>query len=126
MTLKNFIYSDVNQYDPTNKGQLINGEVISQSLHIILTTRKGEVPFDPEFGIDLDDNLFDLVDDISALVIEREVIEAILSFEPRLELDLSSTKVVPFPDENKFEVIVVGFIVGLEEDSFSFTAELAA
>lgn len=67
---------------------------IRESLHILLSTRKGERVLLPTYGCNLDEYLFQAMN----LTVKTRVIEliktAILFFEPRIELDRVSIDVV--------------------------------
>lgn len=122
------IYSDLNPFNPTQKPDLRDVEAIYASLFNILNTRKGERLFLPEFGVDLQDQLFELMDDITAVGVLREVIEGIEKFEPRVIIDSSRTTVTPKPDEGVFELVLAFELQGIESDgqTFEFRGALAA
>ena len=52
-------------------------EEIKQSVHLILTTRRGERPFRPSFGVNLDQYAFELMDATTCNLIRQEVIAAL-------------------------------------------------
>lgn len=59
-------------------------EEIKQSVHLILTTRRGERPFRPEFGVNLDQYAFELMDTTTCNLIRQEVVAALQQWEPRI------------------------------------------
>lgn len=59
-------------------------EEIKQSVHLILTTRRGERPFRPRFGVNLDQYAFELMDATTCNLIRQEVIAALQMWEPRI------------------------------------------
>jgi len=59
-------------------------EEIRQSVRLILTTRKGERPFRPKFGANLDQYAFELMDTTTCNLIRQEVISALQTWEPRI------------------------------------------
>ncbi len=59
-------------------------EEIKQSVHLILTTRKGERPFRPKFGTNLDRYAFETMDTTTCNLIRQEVIAALQMWEPRI------------------------------------------
>ena len=59
-------------------------EEIKQSVHLILTTRRGERPFRPSFGVNLDQYAFELMDATTCNLIRQEVIAALQMWEPRI------------------------------------------
>lgn len=120
-----FIYSDLNSFNPTLKPLLVDVESIYQSLYNILNTKKGERLFEPEFGISLEDYLFDLADDVTALAILQEVVTAVTKYEGRVEVDLSNTTLTPVYEKNRYELQLVFRIVGVEGQSFQLRGSLS-
>lgn len=109
------LVSDLNQYAPTTKPLLEDVESIVQSLDCILSTRRYERVFNIDFGIDFEDELFELIDDSTALEILRIITERVETFEPRVTINFSMTSVTPDPDNNKFDVSLFFSIRGQED-----------
>lgn len=59
---------------------------IDQSIENILTTNKGEKPFDPKFGSDLIRLLFELNTTIGEEFVRQVVVESLRRDEPRVEV----------------------------------------
>lgn len=59
-------------------------EEIRQSVHLILTTRRGERPFRPRFGANLDLYAFEMMDTTTYNLIRQEVVAALQTWEPRI------------------------------------------
>lgn len=119
-----FIYSDLNGFSPTIKPVLTDIESIYQSLFNILNTQKGERIFEPEFGIALEDYVFELADDITALAILQEIVTAVNKFEGRVKVNLRQTTLVPFPDESKFVLTLYFDIIGMDGQQFQFRGDI--
>lgn len=108
MTNVNLLYTDL---DPELK-QAWNRDIatstgaraIKNSLLGIIMTKKGSRPFDPEFGCDLGDQLFENLTPLVADTIERSIVAAIRAYEPRV-LRLS-VNVTPLYDDNELRVEV--------------------
>lgn len=108
MTNINLLYTDL---DPELK-QAWNRDIatstgaraIKNSLLGIIMTKKGSRPFDPEFGCDLGDQLFENLTPLVADTIERSIVAAIRAYEPRV-LRLS-VNVTPLYDDNELRVEV--------------------
>ena len=65
---------------------------VRQSIWIILATAKGERRMRPDFGCGLNDLVFEQNTPATAGLVTREVRDALLRFEPRIEvLDVSVT-----------------------------------
>jgi phage baseplate assembly protein W len=118
------VYSDINQLEPTKKTRLEDIEAIYQSIFNILTTRRGERFFNPQFGSRIDEILFDPLDDITALDLLHEVVQTLETYEPRVKLDYSNTSIVPNYSENSFDVTISGTILDIEENKFTFNGSL--
>lgn len=65
---------------------LKNFESIKRSIRNIISTNKGERPFDPDFGSNVRALLFEPDSDLLRLAIEDEIETQIENFEPRVEL----------------------------------------
>lgn len=117
-------YFDLNMISPKDKGQLLDVESIYQGLTVLLNTRPGEFPFRPEFGVNLEESLFEFADNNTALDIFRIVTDAILRFEPRVEVDNSRSNIEADPDNNSFNIELYFQIPNLSEDTFEFSGEL--
>ena len=97
---------------------------IRKSVSNIVQTIRGERFFDSLFGSNVRRSLFDFVDFATASVIEREITEAILNFEPRIS-DLRVT-VDASPDDNQFEVNVSFSLIGESAPTQDYTFLLEA
>lgn len=64
--------------------RLTEAEEIAQSVRLILTTRRGERPFRPEFGTRLDQFAFEIVNTTTKNLIRQEVQSALRMWEPRI------------------------------------------
>lgn len=94
-----------------------NGKIVSsggedsirESIIIILTTAKGERVMRPDFGCEINELVFAQVSTSTSTLIEFYVKEALLKWEPRIEvLDVSAT---PDEDERYKLVINIGYLV---------------
>lgn len=115
------LYSDLNQYTPTERAQVKDIEAIYQSLGNICSTQRYERLFNPDFGLDFEDELFELIDDASSLAILTKVAERVDRYEQRITLDFARTQVTPDPDNNRFEILIIFSVKGLEtEGAFEY------
>lgn len=112
----NAIFQDLNQYLPTNKPLLKDEEDIIQSLNNLLATQQLERLFNNEFGINFEDFLFELIDDITSVEVLRVVTQRVEIFEPRVTLNFATTTVEPDPDNNRYVIDLRYFIVGRETE----------
>ncbi len=91
---------------------LKNEDAIRRSVRNIVQTIPTEKFFNPVFGSDVYDSLFNFVDFGTATTIREQIGVALDNFEPRIN-DVR-VLVNPQPDENTFEVTVYYDIVGQE------------
>lgn len=117
-------YTDLNMFTPTDRSLIYDVQSIYQSLTVLLNTRPNDFPFRPEFGVPLDDSLFEIADVSSALEIYRIIVDAVTRYEPRVELDTSRTTITPDPDNNRFDLELYFQIPDLSEESFSFSGAI--
>jgi phage baseplate assembly protein W len=114
------IYQAMNGSFPTTRPLLYEVEAIYESLFNIFNTRPGERPFQPEFGLEIEEELFELVDNVSAFAILDKIIKAVTRWESRVTLNLAGTMVTAYPDDNKFDVVIYFRVNGLSGDSFEY------
>lgn len=86
---------------------------IVQSIQSLILTRKGERPFQPELGCDVQNLLFEPLDYGSAALIKGEIAETLERYEPRISINA----ILCTPDfmNNGFEVEVEFTIVGRDD-----------
>lgn len=102
------------QSNPLN-GDLIaikNETAIARSVRNIVFTLPGEKFFNEDFGSRVSRSLFENVDDISASIINDEIIQSIQNYEPRVRL--ISVNTYPDFDNNSFDVVIVYEIIGAD------------
>ena len=109
---------------PVTKDIPMLRNTIRKSVSNIVQTIRGERFFDSLFGSNVRRSLFDFVDFATASIIEREITEAILNFEPRVN-DLT-VRVDADPDENQFEVNVNFSLIGESAPTQDYTFLLEA
>lgn len=80
----------------------IDARAVKNSIKGIITTRKGDRPFMPEFGCDLPGQLFETMNPLVLSTMRINIIDAIRNFEPRVE-DL---RVLVTPEYDRNTVIV--------------------
>ena len=90
--------------------QVKDKAAIVQAIQGILLTRKGERPFQPNLGCDVQNMLFEPLDYASAGTIKQEIREAINRYERRVSVTLIECE--PDFDNNGYNVEVQYTIVG--------------
>ena len=93
--------------------QVKDKAAIAQAITGLLLTRKGERPFQPELGCDVQNMLFEPLDYASAGTIKQEIRETVERYEPRV----SVTQIICEPDfdDNGYNVELQYTIVGRDD-----------
>tara|TARA_B100000085_G_scaffold206827_1_gene190572 strand:- start:200 stop:592 length:393 start_codon:yes stop_codon:yes gene_type:complete len=86
---------------------------IVQSITGLLLTRKGERPFQPDLGCDVQNMLFEPLDFGSAALIKKEIKETLTRYEPRIGINAIRCS-VDF-DNNGYNVELDYSIVGRQD-----------
>jgi phage baseplate assembly protein W len=92
-----------------------NQTAISRSIRNLVLTTPGERFFNNGLGSQVNNLLFENVDDLTASSVKSQIENTIINFEPRVKL--LSTKVSANPDSNEFDVIITYEIVGIEAEA---------
>jgi phage baseplate assembly protein W len=87
----------------------VNEFAIINAIKNLILTNHYERPFRPEVGSNIRRMLFENVDVIIAARLEREIVETIENFEPRVEV--SKVTAIPAPDENSYQIELEFFII---------------
>lgn len=86
---------------------------VKQSLRALLFTRPGERLFQPQIGSGIHQLLFEPIDYITSEALRRDIEYTIRNFEPRIQLD--QVDVVPFYDENHYEITIFFTVLGVNQ-----------
>lgn len=70
---------------------------VKNSISNLFSTKKSEKILNPEFGIRIEDFLFEPVTNTTATAIANELLNAITVFEPRVQV--IELQVLPYPDQ---------------------------
>ena len=120
------LYSDIDLTFAVRPGGEIfkktDAAAVKQAIKNLMLTNYFEKPFQPRFGANLRDLLFDLADDDAEEDIEERCINAINVFEPRAQA-LNVTAIAK-PDRNSIAVVVEFRVINTEE-LVKFTSTLA-
>ena len=93
--------------------QVKDKAAIVQAIQALLLTRKGERPFQPELGCDVQNMLFEPLDYASAGTIKQEIRETIDRYEPRVTV--TRIECTPDFDNNGYNVEMQYTIIGRED-----------
>ena len=100
------------QSNPLNNDLIVikNVNAIARSVRNIVLTTPGEKFFDPDFGSNVSNLLFENVDDITASQIQEEIEFSINNYEPRVKL--LDVKVIADNDNASFDTIITYEVIG--------------
>jgi len=93
--------------------QVKDKAAIVQSITALLLTMKGERPFQPQLGCNVQRVLFEPLDYGSAGLIKSEIRDTLSRYEPRI--NINSILCVPDFDNNGFQVELNYTIIGRED-----------
>lgn len=93
--------------------QVKDKSAIVQSITGLLLTRKGERPFQPELGCDVQNMLFEPLDYASAGALKAEIRQTIERYEPRVSI--AKIGCTPDFDNNGYNVELQYTIIGRED-----------
>ena len=91
---------------------LKNANAIARSVRNIVLTIPGEKPFDPFFGSNVRNILFENLDNLSANLLIQEIRLSIENYESRV--DLVAVEAMPDYDSNSYDVTIVYEIIGAD------------
>ena len=98
-------------------------KAIKDSILLIVTTRRGSRPFDPNFGCDLDKSLFDNINPLTVDTMAKNIQNAIRNYEPRVRnLNVSVT---PEYDQNSVIVSIYFSVIDNPDDLEQLRVRLA-
>ena len=91
---------------------LKNENAIARSIKNIVFTSPGEKFFEPDFGSDVAESLFETMDDLTGSFVEDQIRESINEFEPRVKL--LNVFVRPNSEFNEMNVTIEYEIIGID------------
>ena len=91
---------------------LKNENAIARSIKNLVLTSRGERFFDYNLGSQVNEILFESLDDISGSSLRESITNVIENYEPRVRL--VDVQVIPDYDKNEFGVIVTYNVVGID------------
>ena len=86
-----------------------NAQAVISALKNLILTNQFERPYEPGFGSNIRNRLFENFDPVEAINLEEDIRLAIENFEPRVEIN--EIKVISSPDTNTVSVNISFFIV---------------
>lgn len=86
-----------------------NADAVVGALKNLILTNRFERPYNPLYGADIRNRLFENFDVIEQVNIEEDIKTAIQNFEPRAKV--SDVKVIASPNSNSVRVNITFFVV---------------
>ena len=90
-----------------------DASAIKQAIVNLLLTNKGERPFNPDYGSDIREYLFEQLDYGTAAQVKLSIETTISQFEPRIQI--LSLEVWPNFNDNAFQVEMTYEIIGSDD-----------
>ena len=119
-------YSDISLFaQQTNSALVFNEQAINQNIVLILMTPIRSCWFMPSLGSMIPQYLFDPIDEVTALKIEREA-KAILARNGEYRITVDTVNVRPNPNENYYDVRIVYRAPSLGNKPTPFNFSMAA
>lgn len=100
-----------------------NARAVMQAVVNIVTTKKGSMPFDPDYGTTIGSEMFENITPFLLSTIETDIKDAIIKYEPRVEdIEVSLTPITN--DLHTIEVrIVFKTVYDDSKNELSFSVE---
>lgn len=118
-----FLYSDLNQYKPSLKPVLNDIEAVYQALYNLFGTSSGERLFRPEIEGDVEDELFEFIDEDNTFSVLNLLIQKVERFEPRVIPDFQQSTVEITTDNNSYKLFLIFKVKGYGNENFKFSGE---
>lgn len=119
--LERALFSDI-KHDPIKSEPLaIDADAVLYAVKNLITTEIGERHNLVEYGVNLSDELFEIIDDLTSWRLITSLIYAINRWEPRVTVDTARSYAHPMPDENAYDLNLVLNIEGLPGIDFSIS-----
>lgn len=92
-------------------------QAIRNSLKNIFTTKKGQMLLSPDFGTNLEQFLFEPVNDTYAKVIGNAILNGIENYEPRI--NVLSVNVIQDPENSLYKITLIYEFINIKNKSYS-------
>ena len=123
--MRKYYYRDINETTPQTEPDLFDVRSILQNVVNLITTRKGTRAFENiEWGVDIEDELFDLMDSGAELRIFNAIVDALNQFEPRVSLDQGKSNVIADSANHEFKLDLYFEIEGFDDKLFNVSETL--
>lgn len=114
-------FRDINFFSPTKKSEVIDAEAVRQELAMLFNTRPPERLFEPEYGIGLENYLFDLISQESADELFFEIVGKVKRYVSSVSIDQGKSEVIPDSDNNRYILNLFFNINGAADGEYQMT-----
>lgn len=118
---KTKFFFDMNEDNPQVRPEVINAEAVGQWIRDYTMTRKGERLFNLDYGVELDDYLFDLITDENAVLLFASLTSQLTSYLPMVKVLTNSSVILPDTENNLYAIELAYEIVGFDGNNYSTT-----
>lgn len=115
------IYSDISPIISKEPRLAINIDAIMVSLNNLLTTEKGERLNLPQYGLSMDDYIWEIVDEDTAWALKNKLFYEITYWEPRVVMNIQKSTVTPLPEDKAFDVTLVFTVKNIPDSEFKLS-----
>tara|TARA_R100000008_G_C3463845_1_gene105540 strand:- start:17 stop:496 length:480 start_codon:yes stop_codon:yes gene_type:complete len=99
-------------------------KAIHNSIKNIFNTKKGQKILNPDFGLDLEQYLFDNISKENADIIGTTIHEELALYEPRITVN--NVEIVAIPDQNQYNITINIAIPSLNNETSKFSGVLTS
>lgn len=117
------LYSDLNYIKPSIGDRVYDIDSVFQSIFSIIGTKKGERVFRPNFGLSLNNYIFEPCDELTARSILYDITN-VMTQEPRVKFNVNKSSVIPVPEDKLFVITIVFNILGFSNTEKSLNLVL--
>jgi len=107
--------------DSSDSNKVLGEKAIQKVINNILSIKPRERLFKPKFGCNLDNLLFELIDEETANLIRLELYNCIENNDPRLRVLPNATIVTPYPDDYRYDIELAVEVLGIGNANFKFS-----
>lgn len=115
-------YSDLNMFYQHSIGpqgiRVYDADAIINSILTLLLTTKGEMFFAPSIGADIDNFLFEPIDEITAKRLQVALLSQIEEVDNRVRVDWANSSVIPDADNQFYDVALAFHVRGVDAQEF--------
>lgn len=114
-------FRDINFFSPTKKSEVIDAEAVRQEMAMLFNTKPGERLFEPDYGIGLENHLFELISFSSANELYFEIQRKVERYVGSVVINKSRSEVIPDIDNGRYVLDLFFDIKGTGNGEYQMT-----